>query len=57
MPVQYPAGIIKEHLQCREKATIFDVSHMGQVYITGPDRIKLLQRVTVGNTNRTKNII
>lgn len=39
-------------MQCREQAALFDVSHMGQVYITGPDRVKLLQRVTVGNTAR-----
>lgn len=53
MPVQYPTGIIKEHMHCREHASIFDVSHMGQVYITGPDRVKLLERVTVGNSKRT----
>ena len=35
MPVQYPAGIIAEHRQCREKAALFDVSHMGQLEIAG----------------------
>ncbi len=35
MPVQYPNGIIKEHLHTREHAGLFDVSHMGQVKITG----------------------
>jgi aminomethyltransferase len=35
MPVQYPAGIIKEHLHTREAAGLFDVSHMGQVIISG----------------------
>jgi len=29
MPVQYPDGIIKEHLHCRENVGLFDVSHMG----------------------------
>ncbi|SKA39095.1 glycine cleavage system aminomethyltransferase GcvT [Consotaella salsifontis] len=33
MPVQYPAGVLKEHLHTREKAGLFDVSHMGQVTI------------------------
>ncbi len=33
MPVQYPAGVLKEHLQTREKAGLFDVSHMGQVIL------------------------
>ena len=32
MPVQYPAGILKEHLHTREKAGLFDVSHMGQAF-------------------------
>lgn len=37
MPVQYPAGILKEHLHTREKAGLFDVSHMGQRFLVGPD--------------------
>ena len=35
MPVQYPMGIMGEHKQCREKAAVFDVSHMGQVILRG----------------------
>ena len=35
MPVQYPSGIINEHHQCRQKAALFDVSHMGQVVLHG----------------------
>ena len=31
MPVQYPAGVLKEHLHTREAASLFDVSHMGQI--------------------------
>jgi aminomethyltransferase len=37
MPVQYPLGILKEHLHTREKAGLFDVSHMGQALLIGPD--------------------
>lgn len=37
MPVQYPLGILKEHLQTRERAGLFDVSHMGQAMLVGPD--------------------
>ncbi|MCE8548348.1 glycine cleavage system aminomethyltransferase GcvT [Ruegeria pomeroyi] len=37
MPVQYPMGIMGEHKQCREKAALFDVSHMGQVILRGED--------------------
>jgi aminomethyltransferase len=35
MPVQYPTGILKEHLHTREKAGLFDVSHMGQAFLAG----------------------
>jgi aminomethyltransferase len=37
MPVQYPAGILAEHRQVRESAGLFDVSHMGQAALVGPD--------------------
>ncbi|MEM1351678.1 MAG: glycine cleavage system aminomethyltransferase GcvT [Pseudomonadota bacterium] len=36
MPVQYPLGVMKEHLHTRSAAGLFDVSHMGQVELTGP---------------------
>ena len=35
MPVQYPLGVMKEHLHCRAAAGLFDVSHMGQVILRG----------------------
>ena len=37
MPVQYGLGVLKEHLHTREKAGLFDVSHMGQAVVVGPD--------------------
>lgn len=37
MPVQFPAGLIAEHRQTRESAGLFDVSHMGQLRLEGPD--------------------
>jgi aminomethyltransferase len=37
MPVQYPAGLIAEHRATRESAGLFDVSHMGQLRLAGPD--------------------
>lgn len=43
MPVQYPAGIIKEHLHTRQAAGLFDVSHMGQVIVEGPGSVALLE--------------
>ncbi|MEM8741804.1 MAG: glycine cleavage system aminomethyltransferase GcvT [Pseudomonadota bacterium] len=33
LPVQYPAGVLREHLHCREAAALFDVSHMGQIEV------------------------
>jgi aminomethyltransferase len=44
MPVQYPAGVLKEHLHTREKAGLFDVSHMGQAFLAG--NTAALERVT-----------
>lgn len=38
MPVQYPTGIIQEHLHTRRAAGLFDVSHMGQLLVEGPGR-------------------
>jgi aminomethyltransferase len=43
MPVQYPTGIIKEHLHTREAAGLFDVSHMGQVIIEGEGSAAMLE--------------
>ena len=37
MPVQYPLGVLKEHLWTREKAGLFDVSHMGQAVLIAED--------------------
>ena len=37
MPVQYPAGLMAEHLHTRQAAGLFDVSHMGQLRLVGPD--------------------
>jgi aminomethyltransferase len=46
MPVQYPTGILAEHKAVREHAGIFDVCHMGEFEVTGPDRNAFVQRVT-----------
>ncbi|WP_144291593.1 glycine cleavage system aminomethyltransferase GcvT [Rhodoligotrophos appendicifer] len=39
LPVQYTAGILAEHLWTRESASLFDVSHMGQIWLTAPSRV------------------
>jgi len=43
MPVQYPAGLMAEHRQCRESAALFDVSHMGQVRLVGAEAAAALE--------------
>ncbi|WP_075149155.1 glycine cleavage system aminomethyltransferase GcvT [Thauera chlorobenzoica] len=43
MPVQYPSGIIKEHTHTRTQAGLFDVSHMGQVFLVGPEAAAALE--------------
>ena len=48
MPVQYD-GIIAEHLHCRAHAALFDVSHMGQAILSGPDAAATLERVVTGD--------
>src|SRR5258705_11320653 len=46
MPVQYPTGIIKEHLHTRAGAGLFDVSHMGQAFLDGEDAARALEELT-----------
>ncbi|MGZ8260897.1 MAG: glycine cleavage system aminomethyltransferase GcvT [Caldimonas sp.] len=43
MPVSYPAGILAEHRHCRDAAVLFDVSHMGQLRLTGADAAAALE--------------
>jgi aminomethyltransferase len=43
MPVHYPAGIMAEHRHCRQSAALFDVSHMGQITLSGPDAALALE--------------
>ena len=49
MPIQYPQGIIAEHLYTRSHCGLFDVSHMGRLLIAGPDRVAFLQHVLSSN--------
>lgn len=52
MPVQYPTGITAEHRAVREAAGLFDVSHMGEFEVRGPDAEALVQRVTINDVTR-----
>ena len=45
MPVQYGTGVIREHMAVRTACGLFDVSHMGEVILQGPDTVKNLNRL------------
>ena len=45
MPVEY-SGITEEHIRVREGVGVFDVSHMGEFWVTGPEALKFLQYIT-----------
>lgn len=52
MPVQYPAGVIEEHMRCRTHAGLFDVSHMGEIWVEGPDAIRFVNRLTTNDVTK-----
>jgi aminomethyltransferase len=49
MPVQYSAGTIDEHMAVRTACGLFDVSHMGEIEIRGPQALDLIQHVTTND--------
>lgn len=51
MPVQY-TGVIEEHMAVRTAAGIFDVSHMGEIFVHGKDALPNLQRLTTNDVSR-----
>ena len=52
MPVQYPTGITAEHHAVRQRAGMFDVSHMGEFELRGPDALALVQKLTTNDASR-----
>jgi aminomethyltransferase len=52
MPVQYTAGVIAEHMATREKAGLFDVSHMGEIWVEGEDAIAFVNRITTNDVTK-----
>lgn len=52
MPVQYPTGILEEHRAVRTNAGLFDVSHMGEIDVRGPDALALVQHVTTNDASK-----
>lgn len=49
LPVQYTASVIQSHLHTRAAASIFDVSHMLQILVTGADRVRFFERLVVSD--------
>jgi aminomethyltransferase len=49
MPVNYPGGILDEHLYTRKRAGLFDISHMGRFVLSGKDVLRFLQHVLSNN--------
>ena len=45
MPLQYPSGTIEEHHATRTRAGLFDVSHMGEIEVRGPQAIPFINRL------------
>ncbi|MDQ3321102.1 MAG: glycine cleavage system aminomethyltransferase GcvT [Acidobacteriota bacterium] len=51
MPVQY-SGVIAEHLRTRTHSGLFDVSHMGEIWVEGEDAIKFVNRLTTNDVTK-----
>ena len=54
LPVYY-SSIVEEHLNVRKKAGLFDVSHMGEFIISGPNSEKFMQLVTINDVSKISN--
>ena len=52
MPVQYTAGVIEEHMRTRTAAGLFDVSHMGEIWVEGTDAIPFVNRLTTNDVTK-----
>src|SRR5262252_4577446 len=54
MPVEYPAsgGLMKEHLAVRTGVGVFDVSHMGDILIRGPQALDAVQHITMNDASK-----
>ena len=54
MPVQYPTGILAEHQAVRADCGLFDLSHMGRVYLRGPEALALAQQCCTRDLSRIR---
>jgi aminomethyltransferase len=56
MPVQYPTGPIKEHQATREAAGLFDIDHMGQIEVRGPDAEAFVNWIVTYDVSKLKTL-
>ncbi len=52
MPVTYPKGLLAEHQAVRTRCGVFDVSHMGEFIVRGPDAVAFVNRVTTNDVTK-----
>ena len=55
MPVEYPGGLVAEHLAVRTSVGLFDVSHMGEIHFHGPGALAAIQHLTMNDASRLKD--
>lgn len=55
LPIEYQTGIVKEHMAVRTKCGLFDVSHMGEIILTGPDALENLQNILTNDFTNMNN--
>ena len=54
MPLQY-TGIVDEHMAVRERAGLFDVSHMGEIFVRGPQSAAFVQHLVTNDADRLED--
>ena len=55
MPVEYPKGLIAEHLAVRSGVGIFDVSHMGDIRVSGRQALAAVQHITMNDASKLQH--
>ena len=55
MPVEYPGGLVAEHLAVRTSVGLFDVSHMGEIRFSGPGALAAIQHLTMNDASKLQD--
>jgi aminomethyltransferase len=55
MPVEYPGGLVAEHLAVRNSVGLFDVSHMGEIHFSGTGALAAIQQITMNDASKLKD--